>query len=328
MRQIVHFACITFVLAAFSAVAFAADPAPAPAPAAVAPAPKPEPARAAPEKPAVKPPKADDIEEVDDVTDVSKISSWNPDAWRDPAQFPALDRGINLLTTRTVPKWHGSIIVDHRANEAIKEHPFDDFLGLDAGSLKIGLGLRLGLLDNLDVGIYRLNGTTEPFDTYEFDVRWRFLDQEKHWLSAAVRAGGTWFYVPSAADDSGVFGQLILEHLFARRVLWNVSALYHSNSTSDSKTARDPRWSLAIGTLIDVRLAKFMAWELEAIPAVAGFVDTHPYYSTALKFITNRHTFSIIVSTSQLTAADGVVSNTSRNVEKCVLGFKIVRELP
>ena len=296
--------------AALAAPALAAEAQPAPAP-----APKPG-------------PKADDIEEVADVTDISKVSSWSADSWGDPAQFPANERGINLLTTRTVPKWHGSIIVDHRANEAISEKPFDDFLGLDAGSLKIGLGLRLGLLDSLDVGIYRLNGTSEPFDTYELDARWRLLDQERHFVSAAVRAGGTWFYIPNGADDAGVFGQLMVERLFARRVLWSLSLLYHSNSTSDMKNARDTRWSLAVGTLLDVRLARFMAWEIEAVPAVAGFADAHPSYSTALKFITNRHTFSIIVSTSQLTAADGVVANTSRNVEKCVIGFKIVRELP
>lgn len=307
------------LLAALAEPALAADPAP------VA---KPPPEAVKPAAPAAKPAAKADVEEIEEVTDVAEITAWNPMSWSDARQFPALERGINLLTTRTVPQWHGSIIIDHRAYEPISTAPFDDFLGLDAGSLKIGLGLRLGLLDSLDVGIYRVNGTIEPFDTYELDARWRFLDQARHGLSAAVRAGGTWYYVPAGADDSGAFGQLIVERTFFRRMLLSVSALYHSNSTSATKNGRDTRWSLGVGALLDVRLAKWLSWELEAVPAVAGYRDTHPTFSTAAKFITNRHTFSIVFSTSQYTAADGVYANTASNIENVVIGFKIVRELP
>lgn len=317
MKHVIIPALVTALAIVIAVPARAADPAPAAKP----------PEAPKPAAPAAKPARAD-VEEIEEVTDVATISPWSADSWNDPRQFPALERGINLLTTRTVPQWHGSIIVDHRANEPINHAPFTDFLGLDAGSLKIGLGLRLGLLDSLDIGIYRVNGTVEPFDTYEFDARWRFLDQARHGVSAAIRGGGTWFYVPSAADDSGVFGQLMVERLFFRRVLWNVSALYHSNSTSEEKTARDTRWSLAVGTLIDVRLSRWLAWEIEAVPTVAGYMDTHPTFSTAAKFITNRHAFSIVFSTSQHTAADGVPADSPRAVADTIIGFKIVRELP
>lgn len=273
-------------------------------------------------------PAAEEIEEVVDVTDVSTISVWSAESWRDPAQFPALDRVINLYSTATIPEWRGSFVVDHRAFEPLKDKPFDDFLGFDAGSLKIGLGLRLGILDNLDAGIFRLNGTVEPFDTYEFDARLRFLSQERHMLNAALRAGVTWFYVPSAADDSGVFGQVLIDRLFARRVLLGASLLYHSNSSNDEKTAADTRWSLAAGTLLSVRMTRFLSWDIEGVFAAAGYRSAHPQLSTAARFITNRHTFSIVFSTTQYITADGIVTNTGRGLDETVFGFKIARELP
>lgn len=272
------------------------------------------------------PRKAVAVEEADDIIDMTTVSDWSADSWSDPRRFPVLDRGINLFTTRTIPQWRPQFTIDHRASEPLKEKPFADFLGFDAGSLKIGLGLRLGILRYMDVGITRLNGTIEPFDTYEFDARLRFLEQDRHGVSAAFRGGGTWFYIDGAPDDWGLFAQLIVERVFWRRLLWNVSALYHSNSTGEAKKGSDNRWSFAPGTLLELRLAQFLAIDLEGIFSAAGYRAAYPYYATSLKFITNRHTFSILFTTSPYLTADGVVANTTRSLPQTVFGFKITRE--
>jgi hypothetical protein len=48
--------------------------------------------------------------------------------------------------------------------------------------------------------------------------------------------------------------------------------------------------------------------------------------ATALKIITNRHTFALIFSNSQYITADGLVANTNRGIHDVILGFTITRE--
>ena len=59
---------------------------------------------------------------------------------------------------------------------------------------------------------------------------------------------------------------------------------------------------------------------------MAGYAEAHPIISTALKFVTYRHTFSLVVTNSQYTSADGIVANTYRQAKDLILGFTITRE--
>ena len=59
---------------------------------------------------------------------------------------------------------------------------------------------------------------------------------------------------------------------------------------------------------------------------MAGHHAKYPVLSSALKIITNRHTFALIFSNSQYITADGLVDNTSRGIHSLILGFTITRE--
>ena len=59
---------------------------------------------------------------------------------------------------------------------------------------------------------------------------------------------------------------------------------------------------------------------------MAGYGAKWPTFSSSLKFITNRHVFSLILSNTQYTNADGVVSNTDRGFDQLVVGFTVIRE--
>lgn len=273
-----------------------------------------------------KAPASDDVVEVADVKDMSKVGKFDSDSWSDPEQFPRIDRVINLMTTQPVRKMSLLAIIDHRAYESLKDNTWKDFFGLDFGSLKIGLGLRFGIIDDLDFGIYRINGTKEVFDTYQFDFKFRFLNQEKHYISMALRAGVDWFYQPSAEDAFGYFGQLMTDYLVAKRWLIGAVVAFHSNSSNDHKSMADVHYSLAVGLYSELRIASFVAWDLETMYAVYGYGEAYPSFSTALKFITNRHTFSLVFSTTQYITADGIVTNTWRDVSNCIIGFTITRE--
>jgi hypothetical protein len=154
-----------------------------------------------PAKPAAAPANApvEEIESIDVVETTApaagKVSKFDSAAWTDRRAFPQIERTVNLLGATPVRAGAGQIIINHRAQEPFSKNTFRDFFGLDAGGLKIGLGLRYSPIEDLDAGVYRLNGTTEVFDTYEFDARYRFLRQDAHWCNVAARAGLTWYYV-------------------------------------------------------------------------------------------------------------------------------------
>ncbi len=270
----------------------------------------------------------EEIEVVDDVEDVTQQPPlYSSEAWADKTAFPAIERGVNLATARTTKRNAVLIVIDHRTNQAFTKNTWRDYFGLDAGKLKIGIGVRYGILDNLDMGIYRLGGAHEIFDAYELDLRYRFLSQQDYHLDMAVRAGVTWFYQPDRDDAVGGFGQLMLSREFFNRLLLSASALFHSESSYQTKKSTDDEWSFAVGGLVEIRLIKWLAWNLEVIGGVAGYHEEYPNFSSALKFITSMHTFSLVLSNTQYLNADGIVSGSHRDWDNLVVGFQITREI-
>jgi hypothetical protein len=274
-------------------------------------------------------PTGKDAEEVEVVTDVKEVTG---DPLFNPEMFPALERINNLLDAHTTRRNALLISVDHRTYQKFTEATFRDWFGLDAGSLKIGIGARYGILDNLDAGFLRLNGTAEIFDTYQFDARYAPLNQDDHFVNLAVRAGLSWFYQPGKADAVGFFGQLLVDRIFFNR--WKVGAglLYHSNSSGEEKSNLDPDYSLAVAAWTEIRILSFLAWNLEIAAPVAGFRDNLPgkssnwAWTSAVKLILHRHVFSLLLTNTQYLAADGVVAGTHRNFSDLIVGFTILRE--
>jgi len=266
---------------------------------------------------------ADEIEEIEDV----EVTSPADAAWAE-SNFPLGERLVNVPLAVTTRERTFLFVIDHRTWAPVRTNPFSDFLGFDSGLLKIGLGLRYGVLDRLDVGLYRLNNGLEAFDTWELDARARLLDHEWAYVDAALRGGLTWFAHEHAQDAVAGFGQLLVTRTWLGRVTATTGLLFHSDSTNDSKTNLDKDWSIAVPEGVEVRILPWLAWDLEGCYAVAGYGSKYPVLTTAVKFLTNRHTFSLVVTNTQYLAADGLVANTERRPSDVIVGFTITRELP
>ena len=246
--------------------------------------------------------------------------------WLDPENYPRIERAVNVMNARTTRARALNFLVDHRAYEAFQSNAFSDGLGFDFPGLKIGLTLRYGILDNLEVGVQRLSNGPDVFDVYQFDAKYWALRAKRGLVDVAVRAGGTWYEVPHGADSGGGFGQLIVSRSLRERLWLSSGVLYHSNASNNVRTSRSQDYALAIPVALEVRLQTFLAWDAEASFNVAGHHAKYPVLATALKIITNRHTFALIFSNSQYITADGLVANTNRGIHDVILGFTITRE--
>jgi hypothetical protein len=258
---------------------------------------------------------------LDDIEDVT-------DAWyMRPLQYPINDRAVNVFTAEALRPGTIFMVFDHRVREALKDDTFHDFLGFDGGGLKIGLGFRYGLMEYLDLGVYRLNGTVEAFDTYEFDARYQFLQERVHGLDLAVRGGGTWFPVKDGEDASGALFQLLGNKTIHHRFRFGTGLLFHSQSSNADKTDADDDHSLAIPASLEVRLSSSMSWVAEAVTTIDGYHSDHPAISSGIKIITHRHTFNVLVTNSQYITADGIVTGSNVNGNDIAIGFTITKEL-
>ncbi len=268
----------------------------------------------------------EDIERIEDVTDVEVVSTTGG---FDGPNVARVDRAVNQFTARPIRAGALVFVVDHRTRQSFlagKEALWRDYFGLDAGGLKIGLGLRFGILDDLDVGLYRLNGTSEVFDSYELDARYRILDQPGYGLDLAVRAGVTAFVHPGDIYAAGYLGQLMLDRVFSDELLVGLSVMFHSDSSNDVKSVDDTEWSLGLGAQIEWRFLDWLAWDLEVGVNLAGYGSDWPALATSIKILSHRHTFSIVFSNTQYMGADGQVANTWRGFDDLILGFQITRE--
>jgi hypothetical protein len=293
---------------------------------------------AAPAPAPIAKPSESDVETLSEVPDLQETES--PAAGWYGKGFPEPVRILALPTARTVRKGGFDFVIDHRASQAIynkdSKHPWADmgnnFLGFD-GPLQVGLGLRYGVIDNLDVGIYRAG--TSATDTYELDFRYRALTQDVAGIDVGVRGGVTWFSQPNTSDAHGFYGQILASRLLLNRVLITAGWLYHSNSTNDtkyniaseSKTGLgDKAWSTAGAVGIEARLAAPVALDAELVSCVAGYCSKNPAFSAGVKYLTSRHTFALVCGNTQYLTADGYLTNTDRPWSKLVIGFNITRE--
>ena len=296
-----------------------------PPPAAASPPPPPP---AATQPAAAAKPAESEIEVLSEVVDLQ--ATEDPTAAWYGASFPAPVRILALPTARAHRAGGWELVIDHRATTPIYDSSssqpaadmFNNFLGLDGG-IHVGLGFRYGVIDDLDVGLYR-SGTART-DTYEFDARYQFLHQDKQFVDVAVRAGITWFSQPNAKDSSGAYGQLLATRLLANRVLLSAGGFYHSNSTNDTKYNQDKSWSLAFGGGAEVRVLAPLALDAELVACTAGYCSKNPAFSAAVKYLTSRHTFAVVCGNTTYLTADGYITNTDHPWSKLTIGFNITR---
>jgi hypothetical protein len=313
------------------ALTVAGEPAAQPASAAAAPAraaPAADAAAAAP--PALAKPPESDIEVLAEVVDLQAAAAEDPKAaWYGPG-YPVPVRILALPTARTHRAGGWEIVIDHRSVGAIydssRDHPWRDtwnsFAGLDS-SVRAGLGFRYGVLDNLDVGLYRAG--TPGTDTYQLDARFQAMRQADLAVDLGVLAGVTWFSQPNTEDAARVFGQLLVSRLFANRVLLAAGVFYHPSSTNDTKYNQDQPRSLAAGGGVEVRVAAPLALDAEMVACMAGYCSKNPTFSAGVKLLTARHTFAVVCGNTTYLTADGYIANTDRPWSKLTLGFHITR---
>jgi hypothetical protein len=142
-----------------------------------------------------------------------------------------------------------------------------------------------------------------------------------------LRVGLSWFEQYHANDSVGVLVQLLMDRLVLDRLFVGGGLLFHSNSSGAKKSATDVHTSAAVQAYADVRLYDGMSLGLELTQPIAGYHLKYPVFTFGPRFITNRHTFAIVMSNSQYTNADGIITGTDRSFGNWVLGFNITREL-
>jgi hypothetical protein len=254
-----------------------------------------------------------------DETACSSALSADPDTYLCP------DRGFTLMLPRTVAPKAVQFLVEHRGHSPAFTNPLRDGLGFDNGALKIGLGLRYAPLDRMDAGVRRVNNGLDRFDTYEFDARYRFLDESSHIIDAAVDAGITLFTQDTYGIASGFIASAVSGKSITDRLYCATGLLYHSNSTYTTKTTADPDWSLAIPLLFSFRAVAGLSLLTEWYFPTAGYSAGNPGYACGFKYATWRHSFSLLLTNTQYTTMDGVVCGSGR-LNNPVLGFMIVRK--
>lgn len=263
------------------------------------------------------------VEEVEsaDVAEVSSTAEWYSES------FPAAERIFDQLTARTNRAGTIEMVITHRNATSISTDPAFNFLGFDAGGLKIGIGLRYGIIDGLDVGVYRTNGSS--FDTYEFDGRYQLLTQENNFVDLAVRGGATWFVQKNMQDASGYFGQLLANRVLFERWLISANVSVHSSSSNPAKRKGDTDYTTGASLSSEYRFVDYFGIAAEIASGISGYRDGNmPIITVGPKFFTNRHTFAIVLSNSQALTSDSLITNSSlKNPKDWLLGFNVIREL-
>lgn len=243
----------------------------------------------------------------------------------DPSSHASPERGFALPLPRTAPKGGMLFALDHRARQSLEAEPLRDLLGFDAGGLKILLALRYGLLENLDFGMERLNGNPEVYDVYGFDARWAALRETRHFVDLAVAGGLTWFEQTGAEDAVGFSGRLQAGKSLFRSIYLSTGLMAHSNSSHGFKSPADPDPGFAIPAYMGWVVLPYLTLAAEAIFPVAGYSAGWPAWTLGPKFATHGHSFALLISTTQYTTADGMVSGSERP-DRPVFGFSITRE--
>jgi hypothetical protein len=266
-------------------------------------------------------------EPIEDIS-TEEVSTVDPTTQYYGESYSHIDRTFNQLTAQTTRPRSFSALIAHRTNAGVGRDVFHNFLGFDGGSLKVALGLRYGILEHLDAGFMRVNGTNERFDTYEFDTRYQFLNQSKHYIDVAARAGLVWYSQPKTGDGVAGFGQLLASGVFFNKLLLAGSVTYHSDSSGAVKRVSSKDYSVAVSAQAEYRFTESFAYAIESSMGVAGYYVTRtPTFTTGPKWVTNRHTFAVVLSNTQYLSTDGIITNSNRTDAKdWVLGFNITRE--
>ena len=263
-----------------------------------------------------------DIGDVEDV-EVADMAEVEP-----VELLPVLCRGLTVPLHEMGKAGSLQLTIDHRAMQSLDENPGHDFLGLDAGGLKIGFALRYAPLDFVDVLAARQNNTVEAFDTYDLAARVSPLTQEKHFVDGVLGGGASLFVHPEHEDAVGWNGQRLVGRSLPAGFDFTVGLLAATESSGPAKSNADYNYSAAaagelswgIGTHPHVRI------HVEAVAPVIGYNAGHPALAAGVNILTYRHGFAFLVANSQMLTLDALPSGSHQELDELVVGFSILRQ--
>ena len=269
-----------------------------------------------------------DDDEVESLGDSEVVPVSPRAAWFGPGA-PQLERVLDHYTARVSRAHTFTTLIAHRNRAGILEAPGRDLVGFDSGGLKVGLGLRYGVADRVDFGVYRMNGTYERYDTYEFDARVQLFRQDEHLLDLALRTGYSVFVDPDRPAASGYFMQLIADRLAFERWLLGGGIIYHSSSSSAYKGKQDAGSTTAFYAFSELRLLDWLAADIEVTVPMAGYAQNFPAIVLGPRILTNRHTFALVVANTQFFSTDSIITGSDKIQGRSawLLGFHITREI-
>lgn len=236
------------------------------------------------------------------------------------------DRAFTIPYPRPVERGRYLISIDHRTFQPLDENPGGSLLGFDSGNLKIGLGVRRGILDELDAGLARFNGTTDDIDAYEFDGRYELTGENDGMADLAVVAGFAWFDGASGTNDFPFFMKVIAGKTVWKRAYASAGIAHHALSRAPGKTAGDDDYSAAAVATFEAALRPSVSLATECSFPIAGFDAGAPAWSVGAKFRTHGHAFSVLLSNTQNISSDGIVAGSDRWGHP-VVGFTITRKI-
>lgn len=270
---------------------------------------------------------ADDEAEFE-VSDAGELDSAAGDVLRRRSPNHArVERLLSVPIPRTLRSGYLQYVIEHHASIPVDDEPFHNFLGFDAGEVKIGFGLSYGVSEWMDVSLLRNNGVVERFDSYQFTARAALSDETADDLmDFAVIFGGTWFTISGESDVWGNLMAVLAGKSLFDRLYVSSGLLYHESSTARDKTSDDEDLSIAVMGGAICRLTDSMVLVAEYSIPFEGYEAENLAWATGLKFITHGHTFAIMGGNTQYVGLDGLAAGTSLEESDVVLGFSITRE--
>lgn len=261
-----------------------------------------------------------------------------PQAWGDPGgagesgMVPVAESahagffdGRNVLLPTPEPLGAGIREFDilHRFFTPVQDAGFSDLFGLDSGA-NISFQLGYGITPDLEIGVRRSGNQAH----WEGIVKYRILPRRPGGLpvSVAAQAGYGLITRENVANRPSWTGQLIVGIQALERVSLLIVPSYATRT--DPGDDRNEDGTLAIGLGSEIRFHRDAAFVLEAIPTVSGYHQTHPAYSTGLKYRVGGHTFMLLLTNAveintDLYLPGGDLDPTS----DLRLGFNITRRI-
>jgi hypothetical protein len=248
-----------------------------------------------------------------------------PAAETDATEFDPVEPDftvVNLPTTLRLPRWKLAFSITHRFARPLGRGEFSDlladFFGFDSGA-QIGLGLRLGLADRTQVGIYRTSDRTITFFGQQELLR---QDGAPVGLAAIASVEGLDNF---QEEHSPRFGVVVSRRLGTRAALYVMPAWVGNTNIRFPEIEDDSTFVVGVGTR--VRLSDRMYLVGELTPRVAGFETpiggTHAAFG--FEHRVGGHSFQINFS-NDIGTTPAQVARGKQTEDDWFLGFNISRK--